>query len=171
MGSSPGGVHQRTHVIQTPQNTSPYIDCPIDKLMYDTKYGKFNRPSTVPDVELEPSCYLPTSCVPCGGRMQCSVEEIIDPLPNMSAWRLYHHFWTYTMQSRTSRKAMQDILQRPNFSLVDAATANFNKIDAILAAQQLWSNAAEGWRQASVTIGIPSGHRPNSTSRCSEYTA
>ena len=42
MGSSPGRVHQRTYVIQTTQNTSPYIGCPIDKLTYDTVYGKFN---------------------------------------------------------------------------------------------------------------------------------
>ena len=30
------------YVIQTTQNTSPYIGCPNDKLTYDTEYGKFN---------------------------------------------------------------------------------------------------------------------------------
>lgn len=128
------------------------------------------RPSTIPDAVLDLSCCLPRS-IPRSGRVQRSVEDIIHPLPNMSAWRLYDHFWRYPLQSRTSRTALQSIMRRPDFSPTDAAAVNFDKIDATLTARQPWTNTAEGWRQASVTVGVPLGHRPNDASRRSDYTA
>ena len=90
-------------------------------------------PSRVPDAELEASQYTPTSQAPRRARLQRTISEIIAPLPNLSAWRQYHHFWSYPTQSRASRSAMQDILRRPSFSAADAAAVNFDKIDSIIA--------------------------------------
>ena len=128
-------------------------------------------PSRVPDTQLDPTQHVPTNKPPRHTRLRRTISEIIAPLPNLSAWRQYHHFWSYPTQTRTSRSAMQDILRRPSFSAADAAAANFDKIDNIIAARQPWSDPAEGWRQSTITIGIPTGHRPTEASRRYERTA
>ena len=66
---------------------------------------------------------------------------------------------------------MQEFQRQPDFCASDAASANFDKIDRLLTAKEPWTNAAEGWRQASITIGIPPSHRSTQASRRSEYTA
>ncbi|KAH9931346.1 uncharacterized protein B0H18DRAFT_1116502 [Fomitopsis serialis] len=129
------------------------------------------RPSTVPDAELDVTSCLPADKPSRHAKTRRTISEIIAPLPNLSAWRQYHHFWSYPMQTRASRAAMQEIQRQPDFSSADAAAANYDKVDAILTAKQPWTDAAEGWRQASITIGIPSGHRSTEASRRSEYTA
>ena len=87
MGLSPGKVHQRTYVIQTPQNTSPYIGCLNNKLTYDTEYGKFNRQEQSGSLQLQQM--KSSKMKPLGDAMKGNLP--LNKLPTMATDRLYHH--------------------------------------------------------------------------------
>ncbi|KDQ51293.1 hypothetical protein JAAARDRAFT_199318 [Jaapia argillacea MUCL 33604] len=87
------------------------------------------------------------------------VSEIIHPYPNLSSWRFaYHHWMGSRSKSLEDREALQALITRPDFSTTDLVGVDFRQLDKQLEDTPLpWQDRRNGWRESTLTIGIPSG--------------
>ena len=98
-------------------------------------------------------------------------SEIIFPFPNLSAWRYAWHYSLGYKKTHADRDAMQDLLtdSQLDFRPADIKGVDFDKMDELLASgaseETPWANPHEGWRQSTVTIGVPTGKKPTLASR------
>ncbi|KDQ54663.1 hypothetical protein JAAARDRAFT_696959 [Jaapia argillacea MUCL 33604] len=130
------------------------------------------RPTSVPDATLEANSYrVPTSAI-AGSTPQRSIRQIITPYPNLNAWRYDHHFWMKgSKKSQMDQDSLlKDVLTRDDFDTRDLIGVNFKKINDQLKTGTPWSEEG-GWREQSITIGIPTGKKPTQTSRCEDAAA
>lgn len=90
-----------------------------------------------------------------------SIQSIISPCPNISAFYVQRHHWLDgDNKSLSSRESLvQDVLLQPNFNPQDLAGVNFCALDLKLAsAASDWDPAypaSEGWADISLPIQIP----------------
>ena len=126
-----------------------------------------NKPLRVPDAELPDEA----RCEPLSGKSAASqspraVRDIIAPLPNLSSWRYYHHFWLNENHNsiQSMEKLRADVLIRDDFHAKDLVHLNEKAVNEALAqAKTPWDDGRHGWKETSVKIRIPSGHKPTAS--------
>ena len=118
------------------------------------------------------ACYAPTADVAAAKKKRRrSIGEIIFPFPNLSSWRFAWHYQSGYQKTLSDRDAMQQLLTDPKmeFHPEDIRDVNFRKIDEVLASgvseETPWANTHEGWRESTVTIGVPDGKKSTLASR------
>ncbi|KAI0634461.1 hypothetical protein C8Q77DRAFT_756026 [Trametes polyzona] len=105
------------------------------------------RPHKVPapGINLE-AHYVPKAAAPAP-KLRRTLHAIIHPFPNLSAWLFAHHHHSSRTKSKADRRSLQSLLTRNSH------------VDHDLLDER------DGWRSSSVTIGVPSGHKPTQASR------
>jgi len=116
-------------------------------------------PSSIPD-QPNSSEYIPSYGHPATPREPRTMEEIISPYPNLSAFLFDHHFWTSApTKSQRDRDSTQELLTREDFKASDLKGVNLNVIEEELrgrSSRSQWEQT-RGWRTSNLTIGVPKG--------------
>ncbi|TBU38655.1 hypothetical protein BD309DRAFT_1083909 [Dichomitus squalens] len=126
-------------------------------------------------VDLE-SRYTPMANQEAAKKSRRTFASILAPFPNLSSFLFaWHHQRSHT-KSLKDRDALQDMLCRPDFSAADIANVNFVKLDEELAHGGIASDhpfleSCDGWKESTITIGIPSGRKPTQASKRDDATA
>ena len=135
------------------------------------------RPSAVPDENVPVSQrYVPDAAhVAADTAQPLSVPEVISPYPNLSSWRMgYNHYCRGAIKSQADQtRFVQEVLLQEDFEKKDlvgvdlAGLANrLSNADTSLP----WQSGG-GWKESSVTIGIPSGAKTTQSSRRANASA
>lgn len=90
------------------------------------------------------------------GLPQPTTIDIINPYPNISAFRLAHINAVFPKKSQAYEDAIQELLLREDFDRFDLSGVNLEVMKKkVLDKSVPWGNLDEGWRESPVTIGIP----------------
>ncbi|CDO68696.1 hypothetical protein BN946_scf184652.g23 [Trametes cinnabarina] len=134
------------------------------------------RPHRPPPVNLDINArYTPTANNVAQNKSARPLKDILDPFPNLSSFLFARHHMSSSSKSLEDRASLQALLTRPDFDTRDLVGVQFDKIDDKLAQEDnsLGDSALDpkdGWRESSITIGIPSGRKATAASRREEAT-
>jgi len=127
-------------------------------------------PSSIPDLQNSKS-FIPSYTHPTPNREPKTIDEIIDPYPNLTSFLFDHHFWTSgPTKSRRDRDSTQELLTRKDFNPSDLAGVNFNAIEQELrgySSTNQWEQT-RGWRKSDLVIGFPLGVKKTADVRRAE---
>ncbi|KAJ8494675.1 hypothetical protein ONZ51_g2145 [Trametes cubensis] len=132
------------------------------------------RPHHIPNATVDLDArYAPVANAVAARKSARSLADVLFPFPNLSAFLFANHHAASSTKSLADRASLQVLLTRPDFKVDDIADVNFKKIDERLAEgthspDEPLLEAKDGWRQSSITIGIPSGQKPTQASRREE---
>lgn len=116
-------------------------------------------PSSIPDLPNSES-FIPSYIHPTPSQEPKTIEEIIDPYPNLTSFLFDHHFWTSgPTKSRHDRDATQELLTREDFKPSDLKGVNFNALEQEVrgySSTGQWEQT-RGWRKSDLAIGFPLG--------------
>lgn len=85
-----------------------------------------------------------------------TVIDIINPYPNLSSFRFAHINAIFPKNSQAYEDAIQELLLRADFERFDLDGVNMEAMKKkVLAGSVPWGDKDLGWRESSVTIGIP----------------
>jgi hypothetical protein len=116
-------------------------------------------PSSIPDLPNTES-FIPSYTHPTPSREPKTIEEIINPYPNLTSFLFDYHFWTSgPTKSRRDRDATQELLTREDFEPSDLKGVNFNGLEQEVrgySSTGQWEQM-RGWRKSDLVIGFPLG--------------
>ena len=127
-------------------------------------------PSSIPDLPNNES-FIPSYTHPTPNREPKTIEEIIDPYPNLTSFLFDYHFWTSgPTKSRRDRDSTQELLTREDFDSSDLEGVNFDAIEQELrgySSTGQWEQT-RGWRKSDLVIGFPLGAKRTADVRRAE---
>lgn len=126
-------------------------------------------PSSIPD-QPSSAAYIPSYSHPPPSKETRPIEEIFAPYPNLSAFLFDHHFWTSsTTKSRRDQDSIQKLITQEDFKASDLEGVNLNTIEQQLKGRpSRGQQQTRGWRNTSITIGIPKGIKKTVAVRCDQ---
>lgn len=100
-----------------------------------------------------------------------TIEEIISPYPNLSAFRIAHLTALYTRVTTSLADLFRTVRLSPLIKDEDIQDINFNALkNKVAESCKPWEEGKHGWRKGSLTINIPSNQNDQENGN-SQHTA
>ena len=138
------------------------LDTPLNRFNIFQCYHARNIPSHDPNAQIDLTMLSNLVHIHQSPYHQSSALTF-DPYPNESTFLLGEWYWNQgTQKSQKSFKNLIDIVENPNFSIVDVQSTNWTQVNTELSLNDWdkseWIHKDAGWQRSSVMIQVPFYH-------------